>query len=85
MGQFGWDGEQLVNASKIVQEGQRRKLPNIAMVLAVQCAMGESTLISLPYGDEGQGVTNPDGSPTTSKGLFQQQDFWGPLAVRMDP
>ena len=85
LGQFGWKGEQLVNASKIVQEGQRRKLPNIAMVLAVQCAMGESTLISLPYGDEGQGVTNPDGSPTTSKGLFQQQDFWGPLSVRMDP
>lgn len=85
LGQFGWDGEQLVNASKIVQEGQRRKLPNIAMVLAVQCAMGESSLINLGHGDEAQGVTNPDGSPTTSKGLFQQQDFWGPLAVRMDP
>lgn len=85
IGKMGWKGKQLENAAEIVKEGQRRNIPEVGLDLAVCCAMGESTLISLPYGDEGAGVTNPDGSPTTSKGLFQQQDFWGPLSVRMNP
>lgn len=80
-----WDGEQLVNAAEIVKEGQRRKLPKIALVLAVMCAMGESTLIAVPYGDDRYGVTNPDGSLTTSVGLFQQQNSWGSRSDRMNP
>lgn len=80
-----WDGEQLVNAAEIVKEGQRRDLPKIALVLAVQCAMGESTLDNVGHGDDIHGVTNPDGSLTTSVGLFQQQNSWGSRSDRMTP
>ena len=46
--------------------------------IAVMTAMGESSLRNIDYGDwETSGVTNPDGSRTTSIGLFQQQDSWG--------
>ena len=68
-------GEQLENASKIVREGQSRKLPTLALYLAVACAMGESTLTIVPYGD----AAGPD-----SRGLFQQRDTWGPLSDRMN-
>jgi hypothetical protein len=48
--------------------------------------MGESSLRNIDYGDwETSGVTNPDGSRTSSVGLFQQQAWWGSLAERMDP
>ena len=30
-------------------------------------------------------MRNPDGSPTTSLGLFQQQDEWGSRESRLDP
>lgn len=85
IGKYGWKGEQLENAAEIVKEGQRRNIPEVGLDLAVCCAMDESTLFNVKYGDEGAGVTNPDGSPTSSKGLFQQQDFWGPLSVRLNP
>jgi hypothetical protein len=43
-------------------------------------------LRNIPYGDwETSGVRNPDGSPTTSIGLFQQQDEWGSREERLDP
>ena len=71
-----WDGEQLVNAAEIVKEGQRRKLPTIALQLAVLTAMGESTLINVPYGD----AAGPD-----STGLFQQRDNWGSVSDRRTP
>ena len=49
-------------------------------------AMGESSLRNIDYGDwETRGVTNPDGSRTTSIGLFQQQDSWGTREARLDP
>jgi hypothetical protein len=49
-------------------------------------AMGESSLRNIDYGDwETSGVTNPDGSRTTSIGLFQQQDSWGTREARLDP
>lgn len=85
IGKYGWKGEQLENAAEIVKEGQRRNIPEVGLDLAVCCAMDESTLFNVKHGDEGAGVTNPDGSPTSSKGLFQQQDFWGPLSVRLNP
>lgn len=90
----GWGtitGEQIDNAIAIIgatktyladlpAEQQRH-----AALLALSNAMRESTLRNLGHGDEGDGVTNPDGSPTTSKGLFQQQDHWGALEDRMNP
>lgn len=85
IGKYGWKGEQLENAAEIVKEGQRRNIPEVGLDLAVCCAMDESTLFNVKHGDEGAGVTNPDGSPTSSKGLFQQQDWWGPLSVRLNP
>lgn len=75
IGEGGWKGEQLENASKIVREGQTRKLPTLALYLAVACAMGESTLTIVPYGD----AAGPD-----SRGLFQQRDSWGSLTDRMN-
>ena len=49
-------------------------------------AMGESSLRNIDYGDwETSGFTNPDGSRTTSIGLFQQQEWWGSVEQRMDP
>lgn len=77
--------EQNKVAQAIVGEGERRHLPAIAKQIAIMTALAESTLQNLDHGDEAQGVKNPDGSATTSKGAFQQQDFWGPEKVRMDP
>lgn len=47
---------------------------------------GESSLRNIDYGDwETRGFTNPDGTRTTSIGLFQQQEWWGSVEQRMDP
>ncbi len=81
----GYKGDQLVNASLIMNAATSAGLPTQAQVIGVMTAMGESSLGNLDHGDEGQGVTNPDGSPTQSVGLFQQQPWWGSLADRMDP
>lgn len=81
----GYSGDQLANAAAIMNAATRLGLNVQAQTIGVMTAMGESSLRVLDHGDEGQGVTNPDGSPTTSKGLFQQQDWWGTLAQRMDP
>lgn len=78
-------GDAKKNASAIVSEAERRGLPVAAAEIGVATAMVESNLINVNYGDDKQGVTNPDGSLTTSIGLFQQQDFWGSKADRMDP
>ena len=76
LGSMGWQGEQLKNAAEIVRAGQRRQLNEKAMILAVQTAMAESSLIVKPYGD----AAGPD-----SRGLFQQRALWGPLTTRMNP
>lgn len=34
---------------------------------------------------ETSGVRNPDGTPTSSIGLFRQQDWWGTREERLDP
>lgn len=53
--------------------------------IGVMTALGESSLRVIDYGDwETSGVTNPDGTPTTSIGLFQQQDGWGTRDERLD-
>lgn len=72
------DRVQLSNAAAIAGAAKAMGLPAAAQVLGIQCAIGESGLKVLPYGD----AAGPD-----SRGLFQQRDngAWGTLADRMDP
>ena len=82
----GYGHEQLVNAAHIIKAGADKGLGVRDQTIGVMTAMGESSLVNIDYGDwETGGVTNPDGSPTTSIGLFQQQAGWGSVAERMDP
>lgn len=82
----GWSGEQLENAATIVRTASALGLGRDGQVLGVMTAMGESSLRNIDYGDwETRGFTNPDGSRTTSIGLFQQQEWWGSVEERMDP
>lgn len=77
---------QLDNARAILKAGRDAGLTRRDRTIAVMTALGESSLRNIDYGDwETSGVTNPDGSPTTSIGLFQQQDGWGSVEERMDP
>ncbi|MCX6501554.1 MAG: peptidase M23 [Microbacterium sp.] len=81
-----YDAEQLDNASTIMAAGRDLGLPLRDQAIAVMTAMGESSLRNIDYGDwETGGITNPDGSRTTSIGLFQQQDGWGSREQRLDP
>lgn len=82
----GWRGEQLQNAAIIMRTARGLGLDRESQILAVMAAMGESSLRNIDYGDwETSGVANPDGSRTTSIGLFQQQEWWGTAQERMDP
>lgn len=82
----GWSGEQLENAATIVRTAAGLGFDRDGQILGVMTAMGESSLRNIDYGDwETRGFTNPDGSRTTSVGLFQQQDWWGSAEQRMDP
>lgn len=79
--------EQIENAQKIDAATQKAGLSGQASRIAIITAMGESTLMNLDYGDQVNGVTNPDGSAATSYGLFQQQTSqgWGTKEQVMDP
>lgn len=82
----GYDGEQIVNAAVIVDVGNQLGLSPRDQAIAVMTAMGESSLRNIDYGDwETTGRTNPDGTRTSSLGLFQQQDWWGSRDERLDP
>lgn len=82
----GWRGEQLENAAIIVRTARELGFARDGQIIGVMAAMGESSLRNIDHGDwETSGVTNPDGSRTTSIGLFQQQEWWGTTAERMDP
>ncbi|MBN7794612.1 hypothetical protein JYP47_12960 [Microbacterium esteraromaticum] len=82
----GWQGEQLENAAIIIRTADEFGLERDGQILGVMAAMGESSLRNIDYGDwETSGVTNPDGTRTSSIGLFQQQDWWGSVEDRMDP
>lgn len=82
----GYGVEQLAHACTILTVGRSMGLGARDQTIAVMTAMGESSLRNLTYGDwETSGVTNPDGSRTTSIGLFQQQDSWGSSKARLDP
>jgi hypothetical protein len=82
----GFDQAQRDNAALIIAAGRDLGLSVRDQTIAVMTAMGESSLQNLDYGDwETSGVANPDGSRTTSIGLFQQQDGWGNRDERLDP
>lgn len=77
--------EQNEVAQKIIGAAEARDLPKKAAVIGVATGLVEADLINVDYGDDRHGVTNPDGSLTTSIGVFQQQDNWGSREDRMDP
>lgn len=82
----GYSSDQLANACTILAAGRDLGFGDRDRTIAVMTAMGESSLRNIDYGDwETSGVTNPDGSRTTSIGLFQQQDNWGSREQRLDP
>lgn len=82
----GYGQEQLAHACTILAAGRDLAMDERDQTIAVMTAMGESSLRNIDYGDwETSGVTNPDGSRTTSIGLFQQQDGWGSREARLDP
>lgn len=82
----GYGVAQLGNACTILIAGRDLGFDSRDQTIAVMTAMGESSLRNIDYGDwETSGVTNPDGSRTTSIGLFQQQDNWGTREQRLDP
>lgn len=82
----GWRGDQLENAAIIVQTARGMGVERDGQIIGVMAAMGESSLHNIDYGDwETSGVTNPDGTRTSSIGLFQQQSWWGTAEERMDP
>lgn len=82
----GYGVDQLENACFILAAGRDLGMDERDQTIAVMTAMGESSLRNIDYGDwETSGVTNPDGSRTTSIGLFQQQDGWGSRESRLDP
>ncbi|WP_159796660.1 M15 family metallopeptidase [Puerhibacterium puerhi] len=79
--------EQLANAAVIINTAKDLGLPLKAQAIGVMTALGESSLINVDHGDDVHGVTNPDGSPTCSLGLFQQQWClgWGTREQVLDP
>ena len=81
----GFSGDQLINAAQIMNAATTAGLSGQAQVVGVMTAIGESGLRNLTYGDAVHGVTNPDGTATSSLGLFQQQQWWGSVKDRLDP
>ncbi|GAB3244399.1 CHAP domain-containing protein [Arthrobacter pigmenti] len=78
---------QVKNAKIIDQVAAQLGLSGQASRIAIIAAYGESTLLNVGYGDARNGVTNPDGTLTSSLGLFQQQWRlgWGTKEQVMDP
>lgn len=79
--------EQIKNAKAIDAATVKAGFSGLASRIAIIAAYGESTMFNIDYGDQVNGVTNPDGSPATSFGLFQQQTSqgWGTKEQVMDP
>lgn len=81
----GYSGEQLQNAKTILATGAQRGVPMRGQTIAIMTGMGESGLRNLGYGDDIHGVRNPDGTLTSSIGIFQQQKWYGTREQRLDP
>jgi len=76
----GLTAEQLHNAQAIAGVALGLGLGQQGVVIGIVTAITESTLVNINFGD-----FNSNGTMTTSRGLFQQIDAWGPLADRLDP
>ncbi len=83
----GYDAEQLRIAALVMNAAAERNLGRDGQIVGVMAAIGESSLRNLDYGDDLGGVTNPDGSPTCSLGIMQQQWClgWGTREQVLDP
>lgn len=79
--------QQITNAKTIDSVVQKLGLSGRASLIVLTAAVGESDLINIGYGDARNGVRNPDGTLTTSFGLFQQQTSmgWGTKEQVMNP
>jgi hypothetical protein len=76
VGDIALDAEQQSNLAIVIATGDQLRIDAKGKVIAVMTALTESSLRNVDHGD----TAGPD-----SRGLFQQRDGWGPLAVRMDP
>ena len=77
----GLTDEQLSNARTIAGVALAHDTGRLGVRIIVVVAYTESSLVNVGFGDQyldGSGMT-------TSRGLFQQKQEWGPLADRMDP
>lgn len=83
----GYGHDQLAIAAVGMNVAAARGLSTQAQIIVVAAGMGESGLRNLGYGDDINGVTNPDGSATCSLGVLQQQWClgWGTRAQVLDP
>jgi hypothetical protein len=86
----GLSQRQMDNARRIVEVGQQLGLPRRAYILAVACAMQESSLHNLASDAVPESVRYPHegiGSDHDSVGLFQQRSTtgWGPVRDLMKP
>ena len=76
----GLTAEQSSNARAIVSVALGLGLARQGALVGVTAADTESDLQNITYGDMGA-----NGQMTSSRGLFQMKDAWGPLADRLDP
>ena len=74
----GFTGDQLDDAATIVAVGRQLGVPQQGWVIAVATSMQEATLHNINYGD-----TMSNGEMSSSRGLFQQLQTYGP--TRTDP
>jgi len=86
----GLSQTQMNNAMQIVKAGEKRKLPERAMVIAVATAMQESQLLNLASDVVPESWDYPhqgSGSDHDSVGLFQQRSSvgWGSVKQLMNP
>ena len=77
----GLTPEQLGNARILAGVALAAKLGRHGVRILMVTAWTEATLVNVNYGD----MMGPGGSMSSSRGLFQQLDPWGPLADRLDP
>lgn len=72
--------DQNANAQAIAGVALGLGLGERGVLVGITTALTESTLVNVDYGD-----TMSNGQMSSSRGLFQQLDGWGPLADRLDP
>ena len=77
----GLASDQASNAQAIAAVAQQLGAGQQGALVGITVALDESTLHNVNIGD----MTGPGGTMSSSRGLFQQLDKWGPLADRMDP